>query len=381
MKKEKEILVIAGEASGDLHGSNLMAAMKAFSPYPLKFTGIGGEKMGRQGLDSLFDIALLSVVGLTEVITELRHIIRAYNIIKGRLRQKRPDLVILIDYPGFNLRVARIAHGLGIPVMYYICPQVWAWRRGRSRLLARYCNSCAVILPFEEAFLRERGVNARFVGHPLLSIVKARRSRRTFLKDLNLDENAKTIGLLPGSRRGEIKRHLPIMIETARLLKERLKDVQFLMPLSPGTDPRWFHPYPGDLLMGLGIRLIKGKNYDAMAACDCLLLASGTVTLEASILEVPHVVIYKVSQLTYLLGRCVVRVPFIALSNLVAGKEVAREFIQGAARPAILSETISGLVVDREIQARIKAELRGIKEALGGPGAPERAAQMALELL
>ncbi|OCC14903.1 Lipid-A-disaccharide synthase [Dissulfuribacter thermophilus] len=373
----KEIFLIAGEASGDLHGANLIKAIRELAPFEIGFSGIGGELMKKQGLRTLYDASLLSVVGLTEILREIRHIYSAYSLVKRYLKNKRPDLLVLIDYPGFNLKVLRYASRLGIPVMYYITPQVWAWKEHRTKLLRSFCNACAVILPFEEGFLRKRGVNARFVGHPLVDVIHVEHDREEFLSSLGLDPGLPTIGLLPGSRKGELRRHLPIMVETANLLKKDF-DCQFVLPI---IDKAIISQDMDTLLKEAGIKIVVGKTYDAMNASDALLLASGTVTLEATILEVPHVVMYRVSPITYTLGRIFVKIPHISLTNIVAEKEVVKEFIQEDANPATLSSALKELLSSKEKRLAVIRDLKRVKDKLGGPGASRRAAQMALELI
>lgn len=373
----KEIFLIAGEASGDLHGANLIKAFRELAPFEISFSGIGGELMKKQGLRTLYDASLLSVVGLTEILREIRHIYSAYSLVKRHLKSKRPDLLVLIDYPGFNLKVLRYASRLGIPVMYYITPQVWAWKERRTKLLRSFCDACAVILPFEEDFLRKRGVNARFVGHPLVDVIHVDQDRKDFLTGLGLNPGLSTIGLLPGSRKGELRRHLPVMVEAANLLKRDF-DCQFVLPI---IDKAIISQDMDTLLKKAGIKIVAAKTYDAMHASDVLLLASGTVTLEATILEVPHVVMYRVSPITYILGRIFVKIPHISLTNIVAEREVVKEFIQEDANPATLSSALKELLSHKEKRLAVIRDLKRVKDKLGGPGASTRAAQMALELI
>ena len=374
----KDIFLIAGETSGDLHGSAFLSSLKELSPHPLRFHGIGGPLMVRQGLKSIYPMELLSVVGVTEVVRQGAHILRAYMEVKRALKNIRPSLVVLIDYPGFNLRVLKLASQMGYPTMYYITPQVWAWKRRRVHLLRRFCDVAAVILPFEESFLRREGVNATFVGHPLVDVVKQSMTSEEFLYSHGLDPKKPTLGLLPGSRKSELSRHIPILLETASKLKKKGLDVQFIMPL---TRLSLLNRKDRRRIEERGVLLVEGSTYEAMGACECLILASGTVTLEATILDVPHIVIYKVSALTYLLGRMLVKVPYVSLTNLIGDDEVVEEYIQDNATPENLANAVERLLTDDLSRERMRKRLKEVKKRLGPGGASKRAARLALELL
>ncbi len=378
------ILIIAGEASGDLHASALMRAIKdCFQAVgraeKLDFWGIGGPMMRKEGLRAIFYAESLSVVGLIEVIFAIPSIIKAFSLIARHISKKRPSLVILIDFPDFNMLLMRLIKGLfNIPVLYFITPQVWAWRKRRAGALRKYADACAVILPFEEGFLRGMGLNAEFVGNPLVDIVSPSVDAQAFLKEMGMNQREPVIGLLPGSRRQEIKRHCPILLRAVLLLKERKRRFQYIMPLTSrdliGEDLK-------GQLQKEGVRIVYGRTYDAMNASSLLVTASGTVTLEATILNIPHIVIYVLNPLTYLIGRLIVKTPYISLTNLVAEKEVVKELIQDEANPENIVRHIERLIDNEDERVRIINELRQAKKLLGSTNAAQRAADIAIGLI
>jgi len=375
----KLILIVAGEASGDLHGSQLVRAMKLEQP-GLSFYGVGGGKLKEAGVDLWADVADMAVVGLTEVVPKLRMILTVMNRLKKSMRSLKPDLVILIDYPDFNLPLARSAKKNGIPVFYYISPQVWAWRKGRIKTISRVVDRMAVILPFEEAIYRRAGVDASFVGHPLLDVAQATHSRSETLQRFGLQENVTTVALLPGSRKGEVSRLLPDMLKAARILTEKISPVQFLLPVADTLDVSWMNA----LIAGANspeIRLVQGATYDAVAAADVAIVVSGTATLETALLGTPLIVIYSVSALTYMIGRMLISVEHIGLVNIVAGKSVAPELIQHEANPERIAAEVLKILNDAGRRKVMQEELSLLREKLGRPGAAKRVARMALTLM
>ncbi|MEA1990682.1 MAG: lipid-A-disaccharide synthase [Thermodesulfobacteriota bacterium] len=378
-----QVFVIAGEASGDLHGSNLIHALKSRLPQA-RFVGIGGPKMEEAGLELLFPSSDLAVVGVVEVIGHIRPILKAFGRTTAWLRKERPDLLILIDYPEFNLLVAGRAKKLGIPIFYYISPQVWAWRQGRVKKLRRLVDRMAVILPFEKAFFKSRGMEVTFVGHPLLDVVKAEVSKTEFCKKAGLNPEKPIVGLVPGSRKSEISRLFPVMAGAAERIFQDRQDVQFVVPLAPSLDPGILEPFNHQITKSPNhpiVRVVKGQTYDAIAASDLILAASGTVTLEAAILGTPMVVTYKVSPITCFLGKCLIRVPFASLVNLVAGRLVVIEIIQRDVTPERLSQEALSLLRGHAGRENMIKDLKEVKNALGGSGAAERAADLAMELI
>ena len=373
-------MIVAGEASGDMHGAGLVAAMSALDP-DLHFFGVGDKALAAQGVDLLYHSRQLAVVGIVEVLTHWREIRAAFNGLCRRLRDTRPGLLILIDFPDFNLMLARRAKRLGIPVFYYVSPQVWAWRSGRVRTIARLVDRLAVILPFEEEFYRSRGVGqVTFVGHPLLDTVGTEVPPAAFREHHDIAPGATVIGILPGSRKREITSILPDFIRTARLLKQRKEGLCFLLPLAP-TLSREDLGLTEEVVAELNIKVIGDRRYDLMAACDLVMTASGTVTLELAILHVPMVVTYRTAAMTYLLGRCLVDVKYASLVNLVADREVVTELIQQEFSPDTLTAALLAIWPGTERWRRLIEGLQEVSGRLGGPGASDKAARLALELL
>jgi len=376
---EKKVMIVTGEASGDMHGANLIKAMKAIQP-DLTVFGMGGEALLAQGMEALYDSAKLSVVGLSEVFGHLGDIRAAQRILGRKLQTDRPGVLILIDLPDFNLMLAAKAKKLGIPVFYYISPQVWAWRSGRVKKIKRLVDRMAVILPFEKEFYGQRGMEVDFVGHPLMDEVKVEKSKEVFLAEHGIDSKGrKLVGILPGSRRKEVSTMLPVFIKAARLMENELGRITFLLPVAPSlTDADLTGCGLED--SGLDIRPIRGDRYDLMGASDAVMAASGTVTLELAILNKPMVVSYRVSRLSYFLGRKFIKVDYASLINLIAGREIVPELLQENATPENISRELTGLLGDPRAFASMKEELAGVVESLGSPGASLRAAELAVKL-
>jgi lipid-A-disaccharide synthase len=374
----RKIMIVAGEASGDLHGGNLVRAIHQIDP-DLSFYGIGGARMKAAGVKLIADAADMAVVGLTEVVFKLGLILRIMHRLKTSLKEEPPDLVILIDYPDFNLSLARAARRFGIKVLYYISPQVWAWRKGRIATIQKSVDRMAVILPFEEHFYREAGMDVTFVGHPLLDEVKKKYTRSEALKRFGLKDEAIIVGLLPGSRRSEVARLLPEMLRACRILEEKLSPLQFVLPLAGTLDPDLVR----DILRQFPVQVtvIRDEIYDAIAISDVAIVASGTATLETALLETPMVVVYKVSAPSYTIGRRVIHVDYISLANLIADRAVVPELIQDDANPERIAAEVRELLVHREKTREMKAALAEIRGKLGAPGASQRTASIAWEML
>lgn len=375
------MLIVAGETSGDLHGARLVEHLRAERP-DLSVFGIGGDEMERAGVRVAFHASELAVVGLVEVIGRLRTIRRAFRWIRQSLSRERPDLVVLIDFPDFNLRVARQAARRGIPVVYYISPQIWAWRRGRIRQIAKHVSHMIVIFPFEEALYREHGVPVTYVGHPLLD-----RFDREVMKEgqeevyarLGLSPLYPVLGLFPGSRTGEVHSLLPVMLRSAQRLRERFPRMQFVLGKGPGLADQVYEA----ILQETDIPLVCTREGIGQAAgiCDLAIVASGTATLELALVGIPMVVVYRVSRITYALGRLLVRVPSIGMVNLVAGKAVVPELIQGDLNEENLNAVCYPFFVHSIYRDQVRNELSRVKSLLGEPGASARAARLIAEHL
>jgi lipid-A-disaccharide synthase len=392
------VLIVAGEASGDLYAGLLMRAMTASGPRAAEFTGVGGPAMLASGLRALGDASVMGVTGVLEVASAFGSIWRAWREARSVLAdpRRRPDLAILIDYPDFNLRLARHARRAGVPVLYFISPQVWAWRRGRVRQIARVVDRMLVILPFEEPIYRAAGVPVAFVGHPLLDLARPARTRDQTLRPLGLDPRRPTVALLPGSRRNEIAALLPAMLGAGRRLRDEFRDLQFVLPIAPtleaaavearvrreagaGARPRGAAGPPGT--PGWPPVLVRDGRYDAVAACDAAVVASGTATLETALLGVPMVIVYRMHPLTFLLARAASDLEHIGMANLIAGERVVPELVQGACTPAAIAREVRAILTDPRLAERMRAGLAGVRRRLGEPGAIGRVARAAWDMI
>lgn len=367
--------MVAGEPSGDLHGSGLVRELKRRSPN-LNLYGIGGDQMAAAGFENLYHIDQLSLLGFTEVVRRLPFVNQVLRQLGRLLKSRRPDLVVLIDFPGFNLRLARMAKGLGVPVLYYISPQVWAWARERIWKIARWVDRMAVILPFEEKLFRQAGINARFVGHPLLDGQGSQMTHSEFCLAYDLDPNRRTIALLPGSRSTEILKLFPVMIGATERIRGILGNIQVTVGVASTVNQRDLERMvPPDAW----VRLVPDAIQDVLKHAEIAIVASGTATLEAAILGVPMVIVYRVSPLSYLIGRLLVSTDYIGLVNLVAGREVVPELIQGAATAENIAATAIRIIRDSTYRQSILKDLRMVRERLGKPGATRRVADMVFE--
>jgi lipid-A-disaccharide synthase len=372
------ILIVAGEASGDLHAANVVQELLRRAPH-LTVEGIGGDRMRQAGVRLHAYAGDLAVVGLVEVVHKLPALLRAYRSMVRLLRERRHDLLILVDFPDFNLLLASRAFRLGIPVLYFISPQVWAWRTGRIRAIARHVRRLLVIFPFEEEFYRQRGIEVRYVGHPLLDRLSPPPAMDEARRRLELEHSATVVGLLPGSRIGELTRHLPLLLRATRRLMMDRPDLRVIIAAAEGL--------PLDLIgsylkqEALSVRVVQGRTHEVMAASDLILVASGTATLEAAIIGTPMVIVYRLALISWLLGRLLIKVPYIGMVNLVAGKSVVPELIQFEATPERIADEASRLLESPERRRRMQQRLREVRDRLGPPGAAARAAEAILEIL
>ncbi len=387
-KKSGGILVVAGEASGDEHAARLVAAIKERLPQA-EFFGIGGEALAAQGVRLLCPASELAVVGLSEVAGRLGAVLRALRDVGRALKNSKPALAILVDFPDFNFWVARLARYYRVPVMYYISPQVWAWRSYRVRTLARLVDRLAVIFPFEADFYRERGVPVTYVGHPLLETLARPEARGSWLAGAGLDPGRLTVALLPGSRTGEIEGHLPGMLEAAALIRGAVPASQFLLPVASTAPWELVQKLVGDFENGLRaqgqagliLKIIQGQSFQALSAAHLALVASGTATLEAALAGTPMVIVYRVSPLTFRVARWLVRVPHVGMANLLAGERLFPELIQEDFTPERLAGEALGWMVDRKRIAALGPGLARIVKSLEGLDASQGAARVALELM
>ena len=372
---KKSVMIIAGEASGDIHGSRLVMAMHKRNS-GLFFYGIGGRALRDAGVKILVNAEELSVVGITEVFSKLTGILKGIRAVKRSLKEMRPDLLILIDFPDFNLHVAATAKKLKIPVLYYISPQVWAWRPGRVNKIGKLVDHMAVILPFEQQFYRKHNIPVTFVGHPLLDNKHATDNICN-----KITTGVSVIGLLPGSRDREIARHLPVMLEAAGLISKRAGKVKFIISLASSVEREHVEDIMKNYKVTIDFDIVADGVDKVFRQCKLVIAASGTVTLEAAISGTPMLIIYKVSPISYWLGKIMIKVNNIGLVNLIAGKEIVPELVQSKASPENIADTALNMLNDASGLERLRNELSGIRKSLGGPGASERVAEIALGML
>ena len=374
--EKKCIMIIAGETSGDIHGAKLVSAMRKRNN-GLFFYGIGGRALGEAGVKLLMDASEIAVVGITEVFSKIPNILKGLRVVKKALKTLRPDLLILIDFPDFNLHLASSAKKLGIPVLYYISPKVWAWRSGRVKRIGELVDHLAVILPFEEDFYRGHAIPVTFVGHPLLDTLTSPQN-----KTLNgRTKDNPVIGFLPGSRDGEIARHLPIMINAARILHRKIDYVKFLISLAPEVKRTYVEGIIKKHKIAFAFELVADSSEKVFERSTLVVAASGTVTLEAAISGTPMVIIYKVSPISYWVGRAMIQVKHVGLANLIAGRKIVPELLQKEASPIRISDTVFEMLGDPSGLERVRLELLNIRDLLGGPGASERVADIALGMM
>jgi lipid-A-disaccharide synthase len=374
----KRIMIVAGEASGDIYGAGLIKAVHAIDP-TFRFFGIGGARMREAGAETMADSADMAVVGLVEVLKHFDVIAPAFLTLKRILQNDPPDLLILIDYPGFNLRLAKVAKQAGVKVLYYISPQIWAWRQGRVKKIKQLVDHMAVILPFEAPLYEKAGVPVSFVGHPMADRVKTELSHAEAANSFGLDPSRPIVGLFPGSRRSEVSRLLPVILDAAQLLQLQFPDVQFVLPLASTLSDADLAPY----LVGhqLSITTTRERIHDLIKACDAVIAVSGTVTLEIALVGTPLVIIYKLAALTYQLAVRLVKVDHIGLCNIVAGETVARELIQDDASPQRIAQEIGRILSDAPYADELKMKLSGVRERLGGGGSDQKMAALVMALV
>jgi lipid-A-disaccharide synthase len=368
----REVLIVAGEASGDLHAAGFASVLRQSRP-DLALIGVGGAAMERAGVRLIERTDTLAVMGFAEVLRQIPHHYRLLKSLGARLAGGNVGLVVLIDYPGFNMRLARVARRVGVPVLYYITPQVWAWGANRLPKLAQLISRAAVILPFEAPLLRGAGIDATFVGHPLLDHATDLPDRASARATLGVAPDETMLAMFPGSRRQEIERHLSEFVETARRLERKLPKLRVIVSVAPGmTIERSRCPYPQ----------VANQSQTVLRAADAALCKSGTVTLEAAVAGCPLVIAYRTSRLTYALARRVVRIPHIGLVNVVAGREVAPEFVQGAMRADAMAAALEPLLQPDSAERTAMLEgLRAVRAQLGSPGAAARVAELAASLV
>ena len=362
MHKAKRVVIIAGEESGDVHASALVKQLKAHYSN-IEISGIGGKHMHDAGVELISDLARYGVTGITEVVRHLKVIRKAFQAIKKHLQQQKPDLLILVDYPGFNLRLAKYAkRKLGIKILYYISPQIWAWKAKRIHLIKECVDHMAVILPFEKTIYEHAQVPVSFVGHPLIEKINAVGERDSQRAVLNIPVEAKVFGLLPGSRHNEIERHMPILRDTAERLHQQYPDWQFVIPIADTIDSEKITNYFAQ--SNLPITFVEGQALSCMAAADFVIVASGTASLECALLKKPMCIIYKSSFITYILAAKFIKVKFLGLCNLLSNKMIVPEFLQYDCNVDELTHYVTQFFNDHSRQARMLEQLGKLRTSL-----------------
>ena len=333
---DKKVFISTGELSGETHACHLVESLQKTGSFQI--SAMGSERLAALGVRIARDYRDISVTGLTEVISHAGHIKRAFDAVKTHIRTERPDLVVLVDFPGFNMRIARFARSLDIPVIYFIPPQVWAWKRSRMEKIRKYVNGVICILPFEEDLYTVAGVPATYVGHPFAATVRPTLDRAVFLSNIGAPPDKPILTIMPGSRKNEIARHMPPLAKIVAAMRRSLPDLTVLVPLAESMDDRVVTPYLQEIP---GAIPVKKSSHNALAYCDAAIVASGSATLEAALLKAPTAIIYRISWFSYAIARLIVHVDFIGLPNIIAGKEIFPEFIQSLDTETIASKALS----------------------------------------
>jgi lipid-A-disaccharide synthase len=375
---EKSIFIVAGEASGDKHAARLIREAKSIMP-GLRVEGLGGEKMRQAGCELRTDLVSAAVMGFVQVIANIRFFRRLLHETVDHIEKHSPDAVVLVDYPGFNMRLASKVKKLGIPIIYYISPQVWAWRSGRINRIAELVDKMMVILPFEEKIYKKAGIDVEHVGHPLIDSISESKPDPNFLESIDAPNRDSIIGLLPGSRKQEITNFLPVLLEAARIIVERMPDATFLIPCSGPDNMATVKNVIGS--EDIPVNVFLGKIHEVARASRCCIVSSGTATLEVACFLTPLIVVYKTGHLAWLLSRKLIHVEHISLVNIIAGKEVVPELLQYRMRPELLAETAVELCQNGKERKAMIEELAKVREGLGEPGASKRAAAVVCEFL
>lgn len=375
----KKVMIMSGEASGDLHGANLAREIRKQDP-SIALYGVGSKQMRDAGVKMLADASEISVVGITAVLTHIGAIYRVFTKLKRFLKHERPDTLVLIDFPDFNIRLGKAARKLGIPVLYYISPQVWVWRKGRIKTIAGMVKAMIVVFPFEVPLYEKAGVDVRFVGHPLTDVVRSDLTRGQARQVFGLETARRTIALLPGSRTSEIVHLLPDMLAAAKILLSRFQDLQFVLPVAPTVDRDFVRSFVEQ--GGVPVRMVEGRTYDALKASDAAIVASGTATLETGLMGLPMVIAYRISALNYFILTKLVRgVKNVGLVNIVAGKRIVPELVQKDSTPENMADSVTKMLSDPVYYKEVADGLACVRAQLGEAGASARAAAVVMEVL
>lgn len=368
-----KIMFSAGEASGDTHGASVAKAL--LDKYPeVQLFGMGGDLMKQAGVDIIYDIQQLGFIGIVEIVKHLPTFFKLRSFLKEAMLREKPDVLVCIDYPGFNMKLAKVAKELHIPVVYYIAPTIWAWNKGRGKDIAKTVTKVASIFPFEAEAYREFGVDVEFVGNPLVDIVHPTMSVEAALAHFGAEATSRNILLMPGSRKQEVEGLLPTMLAAAELLYEKHQDLKFFLPRA--------HTIPREEIdrilqsYSVPVTVTEGHNYDLMQICTACIAASGTATLETALMNVPTVLIYKVAPVTYGIGKLLVKIDHIGLPNIMAKRRIIPELLQGDVTPENVEREVANILDDEAVYTQMKADLAQVKVELGAPGAVQRVADV-----
>ncbi len=375
----KRIMISAGEASGDKHAASIIRALHKTGPN-INIYGMGSAEMRDAGAEILIDCADIAVVGLVEVLAKYPTIKKALNVLINSLKDRPPDLLVLVDYQEFNFRLAKAAKALNIKVLFYVSPQIWAWRQHRVHKIGKIIDMMAVILPFEEKFYLDANVPVRFVGNPLVEKVIPEKTKQACFKEYELNPDQPVIGLFPGSRRGEIKRVLPIQLAAAEQLIKEKPELQFIIPVARTLNKEIFASHLNQH-SPLNIILVEDLSYNVMQCCDSIISASGTATLEISLMGIPYCITYKIAHLSYFILKQMVKVKYLGLANIISDKAPIKEFIQYNTRPQDIANETIRILDNTEYRNRMLQELKTVSEMLGKPGGIDNMAELILEML
>ncbi len=371
-----KIMFSAGEASGDLHGANLARALRELDPQ-VELLGMGGKEMETAGVDIVYDIKNLGVIGVGEILRKIPFFFRLRDFLVGTMRREKPDVLVCIDYPGFNMRLIKVAKAAGIPVVYYILPTIWAWHKSRGKTIAKYTDLAISLFPFEAKMYEDMGTNVIYTGHPLVDTVHATMSRREACAYFGLDERKKTVLLMPGSRVQEVRGLLPCMLEAAKLIRQEAGDVQFILPRASTIDEVLLD----ELIKPSGIDVTIGEDrvYDMMNLSTAAIAASGTATLETALMGLPTLLVYRVNRLTYWLSKVLVHIDSIGLPNIIMGHRVIPELWQDEVTPGNIAAAMVPMITDKARREALHESLAAVRRTMGKPGAVQRTAQAILD--
>jgi lipid-A-disaccharide synthase len=373
----KKFFIVCGEPSGDLLAANLVEAIQKLNPQ-VKFSGVGGSRLVKTGAEIFYNINNLSVMGFFDVLKKLPRFLKLKKTILNQINAVKPDCLILVDFSGFNLRLAKSVNKR-IPVVYYVSPQIWASREGRINSIKKFISLIVVLFKFEEKFYRQRQIQAVYAGHPLIDLVKPRSEKQDFLDNFGMDASKKVIALLPGSRKQEVKLILPLMLEAARRINQAIPQTQFIIAKSSNLDTQVYLKACKNF--DLDLKIADDRTYDCLNIAQASLVCSGTATLEAAIIQKPFVIVYKTNLFNYLLYRPQVKIPYIGMVNIVAGRLVVPEFLQFGAQPKLIAKSVIELLQNPSAAHNMGQELAAVRESLGQPGAAQRAAKLILDFI